>query len=95
MKIISSYDARYSLRWTSAYSDIFYDGKFVDRAHSLGLEEAKKIFEVVARGKVSLEDVIRFNEAAQGMIGVDLSAMSYSNDRSQILYDGNFFANAF
>ena len=94
MKITSSYDARYSLNWTSIYSDIFYDGKFVARAQTSGLEEAKKIFEVVAQGKVSLQDAMRFNEAAQGMIGVDLSAMSYSNDRSQILYNGNFFSNA-
>ena len=94
MRITSSYDARYSLKWTSVYSDIFYDGKFVARAHASGLEEAKKIFEVVARGKVSLQDAMRFNEAAQGMIGVDLSAMSYSNDRRQILYNGNFFSNA-
>ena len=94
MNITSSYDARYSLKWTSAYSDIFYDGKSIARAHSLRLEEAKKIFEVVARGKVSLQDVMHLNEAAQGMIGVDLSAMSYSNDRRQILYNGNFFSNA-
>ena len=94
MNITSSYDARYSLKWTSVYSDIFYDGKSIARAHSLELEEAKKIFEVVARGKVSLQDVMRFNEAAQGMIGVDLSAMSYSSDRRQILYNGNFFSNA-
>lgn len=94
MKMISSYDARYRLKWTSVYSDIFYDGKFVGRAHALGLEEAKKVFEVVARGKISLQDVIRFNEVAQGMIGVDLSAMSYSSDRRQILYNGNFFSNS-
>jgi len=94
MRITSSYDARYSLKWTSLYSDIFYDEKFVARANALGLEEAKKIFEVVARGNVSFQDVMRFNEAAQGMIGVDLLAMSYSNDRRQILYNGNFFSNA-
>ena len=80
--------------WTTTYADIFYDGHFVGRFCASGLEEAKKIFEVVAQGKETLEDVIRFNEAAQGMIGVDLSAMSYSNDRRQILYAGNFFSNA-
>lgn len=92
MRITSSYDARYSLRWTSVYSDIFYDGEFVGRADASSIEEAKKIFEVVALGKVSLQDVIHFNDVTREMIGVDLSAMSYSNDRRQILYNGNFFA---
>ena len=94
MRIHSSYDVRHSLRWTTAYSDIYYAGKFTGRAHGLGLEEAKKVLEVVARGKVSLQDAMHFNEAAQGMIGMDLSAMSYSSDRRQILYNGNFFSNA-
>lgn len=80
--------------WTTTYADIFYDGHFVGRFYTSGLEEAKKIFEVVAQGKEALEDVIRFNEVAQGMIGMDLSAMCYSNDRRHILYKGNFFANA-
>ena len=36
MNITSPYDARYSLRWTSIYSDLFCDGKFVGRTHALG-----------------------------------------------------------
>ena len=94
MNITSPYDARYSLRWTSVYSDIFCDGKLVGRTPALGVMEAKKVFEVVARGKVSIQDAMYFNEAAQGMIGADLLAMSYSNDRRQILYNGRFFSNA-
>lgn len=95
MNITSPYDARYRLRWTSVYSDIFCDGKLVGRTHALGVMEAKKVFELVSRGKVSLQDAMYFNEAAQGMIGAGLSSMSYSNDRRQILYNGNFLANAF
>lgn len=94
MKITSSYDARYSLIWTTKYLDIFYDGEFSGRAGAYGLEEAKKIFEVVAQGKATLQDVVRFNEATKEMIGADLSAMSYSDDRQQILYNGDFFADA-
>ena len=36
MNITSPYDARYRLRWTSVYSDIFCDGKLVGRTHALG-----------------------------------------------------------
>ena len=94
MQIYSSHNSRYRLKWTAPYLDLFYERDFLGRAQVSGLAEAKKIFDVVVQGKAPLQDVIRFNDAAKEMIGADLSVMSYSKDRRQILHNGKFFADA-
>lgn len=94
MKINSEQDARYSFKWMMGCLEIFHDGEFIGKAEIPTLREAMKVFEVVVQGKAPLQDIIRFNEATKGMIGADLSAMSYSKDRQQILHKGIFFSDA-
>jgi hypothetical protein len=94
MQIYSPHNSRYRLKWTTPNLDLFYEEDLIGRTQASGLAEAKKIFDVVVQGKAPFQDVVRFNDATKGMIGADLSAMSYSKDRRQILHNGKFFAEA-
>ena len=94
MKMNSPHDTRYTAKWTNGYLEIFYDGESVARACISTPSLAKKMFRLVTQSQYELADIIRFNNAAEGLIGVDIQAMGYSADRKHILYQGRFFADA-
>lgn len=94
INMTSPHDVRYAARWARGYLEIFHDGKSVGKSRISTLKKAKTIFDIVVQTKRPLQDLVDFNDISQGMIGVDLSKMSYSTDRRQILYQGDFFAPA-
>ena len=94
INMTSPHDVRYAARWARGRLEIFYDGKSVGKSRISTLKKAKKIFGIVAQTKTPLQDVVDFDHVSQDMIGVDLLKMSYSTDRRQILYQGEFFAHA-
>lgn len=94
INMTSPHDVRYAARWARGSLEIFHDGKSVGKNRISTLKKAKKIFGIVVQTKTPLQDVVDFDHASQDMIGVDLSKMSYSIDRRQILYQGEFFAHA-
>ena len=94
INMTSHHDIRYAARWVRGRLEIFHDGKSVGKNCISTLKKAKKIFGIVVQTKTPLQDVVDFDHASQNMIGVDLSKMSYSTDRQQILYQGDFFAHS-
>lgn len=94
MYMRSPHDVRYNARWLRGYLEVFHDGKSIGKVRLTTRGKAKNIFETVVRIKAPPQDVVHFKEISQGMIGMDLSKMSYSSDRQRILYQGEFFAYA-
>ena len=94
MNISSPHDVSYNARWTRGYLEVFQDGKSIGKVRISTRETAKEVFEVVVKNQSSLQDVAYFHEIAQGMVGLDLSKMRYSEDRQTVLYQGQFFADA-
>lgn len=94
MSIKMSINTRYHSRWAGGYLEAFFDGKSIGKVRVSDLRVAKKLFRLAVETHIPLQDLVHFERISQEMVGADLSKMSYSEDRQQILYQGRFLADA-